>query len=86
MKKFIPLSQHLDEIFRYLDEIIFKKYFPPKKTFLMTCKNYLVPARQDVFYSRDLVFTNEESLLSRMNLFNVVLPGKAGQIDVYAHT
>ena len=40
------------------------KSFPLKNTFLITCKNYPVPARRNVFHNRNLAFKNEESYLS----------------------
>ena len=38
-----------------LDEILFKWSRPLKNTYLITWKNYLVPARTDVFHNLDLL-------------------------------
>ena len=35
-------------------------------------KNYLVPARQNVFHNRDFAFKNKESRLSGMIFFHVI--------------
>ena len=52
---------------QYLDEILFKN------SFLIPCKNYLIPARGDVFHKRDLAFANEKSRLSEAVFFHVTV-------------
>ena len=52
----------------YLDEISFKVFFI-KNAFLMTCKNYPVPAKRDLLHNLDLTFTSKESRLPERSFF-----------------
>ena len=61
MRTFIPLSQG-----RYLGKLPFKWSFPLKDTFEITCTNYPVPAKLEIFHEGVLAFANNKFFPARM--------------------